>query len=105
MTELIPILSLLGVGGVLTVIVQAMVNRGKTEADTTDVISQAAGRVAQVLSADNDQLRSQILTLTQKVDDLTEKVDTLTRSLASERSQNAELLRRLEPGASAPEED
>ena len=98
MNELIPILSLLGVGGVLTVIVQAMVNRGKTEADTTDVISQAAGRVAQVLSADNDQLRSQILTLTQKVDDLTQKVDTLTQSLAAARSQNAELLRRLEAG-------
>lgn len=96
MAELLPILSLLGVGGILTVIVQALVTRGKTSADTTDVISQAAGRVAQVLSADNDQLRSQILTLTQKVDDLTQKVDTLTHSLAAERTQNAELLRRLE---------
>jgi outer membrane murein-binding lipoprotein Lpp len=61
--SLIPVLTLLLSGGLLTALVQGALSRRKTSAETTDVITQAADRLVARVSADNEALRSEVSAL------------------------------------------
>ena len=63
MDNLIPVLTLLLSGGLLTALVQGALSRRKTVAETTDVITQAADRLVARVSADNEALRTEVLAL------------------------------------------
>ena len=91
MSQVVLLLTALGVGGGVTALVQGWVRRRQSGAETTDVITQAAERAVGVISADNVRLRVQVDGLVAQVERLSSEVHGLRDQIRAQTQQIVEL--------------
>ncbi len=100
--DIIALLGAAGTGAILLELVRAVLGRRRSDADTADVITQAATRAVELVQADNMRLRTEVERLSAQVVDLTTEVRALRDQMADLEAENVILLRRLaewDPGA------